>query len=784
MHLTLDSGAEANCITISEARRLRIKIEPAGQLASQLDKSKLEVLGEVHINFTRGNISFKFEALVVPEINKASILGGMPFLKTNKITVPFHEDYVKVQNKFKIPVTPSVFVESNSKDQKNSHIIKIRKTTVVMPDEYIEENLPNHFQPNYPCLVSPFDDKLQSQLLPIECDAVGRAIRIINTSDKPIILKKRSQAFQVRPLHSALPAKIKEHKPNMNENPVPNKPQHPDTYLSLLTYDPDGIISKLPNGQDIIARLKKANAEYHEVFNGDLTIGYNGASGPCKANWNFIQEPPTNHGKSVSYIKDDQKLISQAKIDRLYEQKVVQKPSELGVVVKMVNPVMILKKTRVENEPWDKIDPINDTRLVMAANKLNTWMEDIPGDVVTSEEHIAKVSRHKFHINTDLASSFEQIWVDESKYPYLAFNSPFKGQYVMCRTTQGRKGSSETLKQLTSICFGHLEAEKKVQFIHDDAHVGGQDPMETIDNWIEFLKACKKNNIKLSPNKTTFFPHVFDVVGYSVEGQSTLPNVHRINAIKNFELPTTVGRLRSYLGLYKTFVKNQKNQAEVLTGLNELASNSNDKNDKIEWTESLKLKFRNSQAKVDTIEPLYMPKPHDQLVITLDWAALSRGMGAVIWAIVDGTKRVVKHFSANVTEACSKRLLPCEGEALSAKSAVRAFRSLIQMSQRTTIVLTDSEPLLQAIRLLAKGHVSSSQKLNAIACNINGEQAGAELCQAQSSAELEARHYCQNPMQLNSTQLNSKATSVGVRHSSHVFHRPHHNKLSSHFWTS
>ena len=30
--------------------------------------------------------------------------------------------------------------------------------------------------------------------------------------------------------------------------------------------------------------------------------------------------------------------------------------------------------------------------------------------------------------------------------------------------------------------------------------------------------------------------------------------------------------------------------------------------------------------------------------------------------------------------------------------------------------------------------------------------------------------YCQNPTQLNSTQHNSKASSVGVRHSSHVFH--------------
>ena len=59
----------------------------------------------------------------------------------------------------------------------------------------------------------------------------------------------------------------------------------------------------------------------------------------------------------------------------------------------MVNPVMILKKTGVEHEPWDKIDPINATRLVMVANKLKAWMEDFPGDIVTPEKHMAKLSR-------------------------------------------------------------------------------------------------------------------------------------------------------------------------------------------------------------------------------------------------------------------------------------------------------------------------------------------------------------------------------------------------------
>ena len=91
----------------------------------------------------------------------------MPFLKTNQITIPFHEEYVKVQNKFKLPVTPNIFVENNLKEQKNFHIVKIRHSTLLMPGDYMEEDLPTNFKPNSPDIISPLDDKLQSQLLPI-----------------------------------------------------------------------------------------------------------------------------------------------------------------------------------------------------------------------------------------------------------------------------------------------------------------------------------------------------------------------------------------------------------------------------------------------------------------------------------------------------------------------------------------------------------------------------------------------------------------------------------------
>ena len=116
-----------------------------------------------------------------------------------------------------------------------------------------------------------------------------------------------------------------------------------------------------------------------------------------------------------------------------------------------------------------------------------------------------------------------------------------------------------------------------------------------------------------------FFPRKFDCVGYTVDGQQVLLNAHRKNALKNYDLPRCVGQLRSYLGLYKKFLRNQKDQAQILDELNQLAGNSHNTKDTIEWDETTKLKFYESQARVDEIVPLYIPKPEGQLVITWDW---------------------------------------------------------------------------------------------------------------------------------------------------------------------
>ena len=141
---------------------------------------------------------------------------------------------------------------------------------------------------------------------------------------------------------------------------------------------------------------------------------------------------------------------------------------------------MLRKKASSSDKSWSEINPITETRAVLAANILNEWTEDVPGDTVTPDQFLQNVTKYRYHITTDMENSFDQINISRDKLAYMGFNSPYKGQYVFTRSGQGRKGSSEKLKELTSICYGHLIAQGSLAIIHDDFHIGGNTIQETL----------------------------------------------------------------------------------------------------------------------------------------------------------------------------------------------------------------------------------------------------------------------------------------------------------------
>ena len=84
--MTLDSGAETSMIKYDVAIRLNLDIiENSTQDAVQADgRSPLGVRGETHFECTRGNDTFKFEGLVVDNL-QADVLAGIPFQEDNHV---------------------------------------------------------------------------------------------------------------------------------------------------------------------------------------------------------------------------------------------------------------------------------------------------------------------------------------------------------------------------------------------------------------------------------------------------------------------------------------------------------------------------------------------------------------------------------------------------------------------------------------------------------------------------------------------------------------------------
>ena len=366
IHITLDCGAEAPLIIPEECKRLGLRIDPPSQLANGIDKSKLDVIGEIRTVFERGPLKLSFEALVTPKIDGATILAGSPFFTQHNVDICYSTRTVKIGRKYSIPWSPARFLTSPAKP---SNIVRIAKTTVLLHNDYYDIELPATFTANSSVLVYPHSDKMFDQFQPQQVEAVGHNVRIRNFSTEPIILEKNMHAFAVRAMQDA--SKIVAHEPFDTMPEYVPESVDPKTYLEQLIVDPDGILAASEEGEKAIRTLKIINQKYHKVYNGDLSIGYNGASGPCLADWDFIQEPPVSHSKVPIYAKEDQLYKLQLKVDHLYHQGIVKKPQDLDLNLKLVHPIMLVKKGSAKDKPWDQINPITETRAVLAANILN-----------------------------------------------------------------------------------------------------------------------------------------------------------------------------------------------------------------------------------------------------------------------------------------------------------------------------------------------------------------------------------------------------------------------------
>ena len=693
----LDSGAEINCIEQSECQRINCKISPTTQSAKQADgTATLKVTGETRFQISRGPINLEYEGIVCQKL-PARIIGGIPFIKHNKITQHMEKGYITIMDKYVIyetsPLCPPL------PEIPAVQTVHIQECQTLLPEDHVD--LPSPGVPHTAdYLLAPCSKT--GEINPQVSTMVGNSVRFTNTTKDPIILGKDISSIQV----------IKLTEPQRRQDSTTPTVKKTSEAPPLSQIEVGKVSAKHKQELDAI------HAKYSTVFEDNLSAGYNGNSGNYDVDFHWIGNAPPylEQGMVPSYTKKEQMKLLQYKIDELEAHNICARAVDVNVIPKFSSPPMLIMKQSGKNIPKDEFNsmPVEDQskyfRFVLGLDKLNSFILRQPSRHTSIPDTIHSVAQYEYVITTDLTSSFFQRHIHKDKLPYFTFESPFKGTYVMLRSPQGLINQSEGLTQLMSGVLGQYIQDGWCVVHHDNLYVLAHNPDTAIHRWSLVLKVLNENNLRCSPKKTFVLTDKMELLGWIKQGRKLLPDPHRQQAILHIPLPKTVKQLRSYIGAYRTFYEAKPKLAQILDPMEQMTAGK-PSSEKLIWSKEQEDQFKSSKEEMKKLDTLYIPSPSEQLVVTCDWS--KEGMSATLYAIVANQHMRVSNFSSKTPENM-KTWPPCDAETATAVIALKSphFSSFIRESKFPTICLVDSKTLVQASRMLKKGKFSSSHKIN------------------------------------------------------------------------
>ena len=687
--VTLDTGAESNLIRKSEARRLKLNIQPTTHKANMADGvSPMEIAGEVHFNasrkcpITKKTHTFRFDGLVVKDLN-CSILGGMPFLDRNDIYLRPNINSVYLGDccNFKyISIRRCASVRAAT-------ILRVPRQMCLLPDSHITLPLPPEYCDE---MVSVEPRQINDINDWIKCDIVNTKsgeIVLKNETHAPILIKRHEQLCQVR--HTTI--NPSNQVSNMIIPPLPTSTPTETTNLAEIIVDPSNIFSSEEKQM-----FSETNQKYPKVFSPSLGC-YNGYSGKFEHKINMSSSlPPQRKGRIPMYNRSNLENL-QAKIDELYKQGVFVRPEDVNITAEYISPSFLVAKSS------------GGHRLVTAFTELGQYTKPQPALMSKVDDIIRHIGQFKYLIKADLKQAYFQIPLAKSSMKYVGICTPFRGVLVYTRAVMGLPGSESALEQLMSKVLGDLMVEGCVVKLADDLYAGANTTTELNSVWEKVLEALHNNNLRLSPNKTIICPTSTEILGWQWENGTLRATSHRLNTLAVCDPPQTIKNMRSFIGSYKFLSKVIPKHSDFLAPLDKACSKGAS-SDKIVWTTELENAFQKAKDHLKENKILTLPRKEDKLQIITDAAAISAGLAASLFVIRESKPSLAGLFNARKTSS-QAGWLACELEALGIAAAVKHFSPYIIQSQHTTEVLTDSLPCVQAYDKLQRGAFSNSSRV-------------------------------------------------------------------------
>ena len=745
MHITLDSGATLSFIRQNVVQRLNLVIGPNGQLAILADEeTRMSSLGEVDFEVSFHGFQLRVRALVMEKL-QADCFGGTNFHKDNKITSDIDNGLVKIHGQFTIKQSNPVMTIQSFPPSRIETTPQSEVNTMAT-DQVGEENMTKDFEVKYPTISVPhrqtalpgeaiyvplpgslaklsrvsilpsFHPRDSGAWPPQVCGVEDGKAMYVNISKDNSISHPKFAHFKTLPVKKADFSNPK----SITSTKSPVIPPNPRRVEDLIK---DIQINEKLLSKPQLAKLKEINTRNCDVFDGDLSVGYNHHAGRYSASFSFKEssKPPPLKVWAPQYNRSCSELL-QAKCDQLEIQGVLVDPAKHGIDIKHVSPIFIQQKGRARHKQLPDCT-LDEIRFISCQNVLNESIRPIQSSSCSHVKIFKFLARWKYHISADLHNSYFQIPIDKKLWGYLAVNTPFRGIRVMTRTGQGLLNSDVHLDQLVFRVLGDELAEGICEVARDDIEIGGNTLDELIQNYDTVISKLNRSNLKITAQKVRILLEDSEVFGFRIKQGYVMPSSHNISNLGETKLEdlTTIKKVNSWKGLYKTLIAHLPHLAFYMAPFDK-ACGGKPSRDKFDWTPEMRAAFNSASSHLSNINKTFLPNPNDKLILKPDTAKINTCTGWALYAAretSDGVKLLpVQYCSAKLPTYMSK-WYPCELEAVGAVLSIEQVAHWINESNHRTTVMPDSMPVVKAANLMKNGKHSKNPRLQSLLSCVN-----------------------------------------------------------------